>query len=167
MKGWAWCSRNAEPVEHAAALRNLKLLVGSGCLEFPQGMVGMDSLNKHVEQISFRQCLTFCEHRQLKGWQPRFQITVAKSSIWTMTMTMPCTQVENSRPGWERFWTYDLNLTRFPNAFPASSKYTTVISSGLRNSSSWRLNWNYTWTTCSEAGSSAWNSKKERQEWMS
>ena len=84
-----------------------------------------------------------------------------------MTMTMPCTQVENSRPGWERFWTYDFKLTCFPNTFPASSKCTTVISSGLRNSSCWRLNSNYTWTTCSKVGSSAWNSKKERQEGMS
>ena len=130
-----------------------------------------------------------------------------------MTMTMPCTQVENSRPGWEcwehpcrhgslggsnlfsgltsalkpsrgrtcmgperawleknlweRFWTYDFNLTCFPDAFPASSNCTTVISSGLQNSSSWRMNSNYTWTTCSKVGSSAWNSKKERQEGMS
>ena len=44
-----------------------------GCLEFQQGIAGMDSLNKHVQQISFRQCVTFCEHRQLKGWQPHFQ----------------------------------------------------------------------------------------------
>ena len=27
----------------------------------------MDALNKHVEHISFRQCVTFCEHRQLKA----------------------------------------------------------------------------------------------------
>ena len=59
---------------------------GSGSLEWPKEMVGMDSLNKHdkhVEQISFRQCVTFCEHRQLKGWQPHFQPTKAKSSIST------------------------------------------------------------------------------------
>ena len=123
--------------------------------------------SNHVEQVSFRQCITCREHWQLKGWQPHFQTTVAKSSIWTMTMTMPCTQVENSRPGWERFWTYDFNLTCFPDAFPASSKCTTVISSGLQNSSSWRMNSNYTWTTCSKVGSSAWNSKRERQEGMS
>ena len=36
----------------------------------------MDSRNKHVEQISFRQCVTFCEHRQLKGWQPHV------NSLW-------------------------------------------------------------------------------------
>ena len=54
------------------------------CLEFQKGMAGMDVLNKHVEQISFRQCITFCEHRQLKGWQPHFQPTVAKSSISTI-----------------------------------------------------------------------------------
>ena len=37
-----------------------------GCLEF----LKMDSLDKHVEQVSFRQCVTFCRHRQLTGWQP-------------------------------------------------------------------------------------------------
>ena len=67
-KGWAWWNHNAELVEHAAALRKPKLLAGSGCLEFPQGIVGKDSLNKHVALISFRQCITFCEHWQLKGW---------------------------------------------------------------------------------------------------
>ena len=36
-----------------------------------------------VEQISFRQCLTVCEHGQLKGWQPCLQPTEAKSSIST------------------------------------------------------------------------------------
>ena len=35
----------------AAALRDLKLLVGSGGFDFTKGM---DSLDKHVEQISFR-----------------------------------------------------------------------------------------------------------------
>ena len=45
---------------------------------------GMDSLNKHVEQVCFRHGVTFCEHGQLKGWQPHFQPTVAKSSISTI-----------------------------------------------------------------------------------
>ena len=43
----------------------------------------MDSLKKHVERTSFRQCVTFWEHRQLKGWQPHFQPTIAKSPIST------------------------------------------------------------------------------------
>ena len=43
---------NAEMVERTAALRNLKLLVGSGGLEFPKGIAGMDSLNKHVRNKS-------------------------------------------------------------------------------------------------------------------
>ena len=43
-------------MEHAAAVRKL-LPPGSGCLEFLKGMAGMDSLNKHVQQISFRQCV--------------------------------------------------------------------------------------------------------------
>ena len=46
----------------------------------------MDSQNKHVEQISFRQCVAFCEHGQLKGWQPRFQPTAAKISILAMVL---------------------------------------------------------------------------------
>ena len=50
-------------------------------MKFPKGVAGMDSLNKHVEQISFRQCVTLWEHRQLKGWQPHFQPTIAESSI--------------------------------------------------------------------------------------
>ena len=63
--------------------RDLKLLVGSGGLDFTKGM---DSLDKHVEQISFGQWITFFEHGQLKGWQPqpRFQPTKAKSSISTI-----------------------------------------------------------------------------------
>ena len=62
---------------------------GVDAWHFHKGMAGMDpetNTSNHVEQISFRQCVTFCEHRQLKGWQPRFQTTVAKSSISTMTM---------------------------------------------------------------------------------
>ena len=87
-KGWAWCKHNAELVECAAALGNLKLLTRSGCLAFPKGMAGMDSLNNHVEQISFRQCVTFCKSGQLKGWQPHFQPTVAKKSISTHCNSM-------------------------------------------------------------------------------
>ena len=63
--------------------RELKLLVGSGGLDFTKGSKGMDSLDKHVEQISFRHCVTFCGHGQLKGWQPHFQSTGAKSSSST------------------------------------------------------------------------------------
>ena len=36
-----------------------KLLVESGDLDFTKGM---DSSDKHVEQISSRQRITFCEH---------------------------------------------------------------------------------------------------------
>ena len=73
---------NAELVEHTAALRDLKLLVGSGGLDFTKGM---DSLDKHVKQISFRKCITFREHGQLKGWQPHFQPTDAKVSILSIS----------------------------------------------------------------------------------
>ena len=39
-------------MERTVALRNL-LLVESGCLEIPNGMAGIDSLDKHLEQVSF------------------------------------------------------------------------------------------------------------------
>ena len=41
-------------------------------------------VDKHVEQISFRQWVTFSEHGQLKGWQPHFEPIVAKNSISTI-----------------------------------------------------------------------------------
>ena len=63
--------------------RELKLLVGSGCWEFPKGMAGMDSLDKHVEQVSFPQCITCCEHGQPKGWPPRCRSTI---SIYIVTV---------------------------------------------------------------------------------
>ena len=43
-------------------------------------------MNKHVQHISFRQCITFCEHRQLKGWPARFQPTEASSSVYSSHM---------------------------------------------------------------------------------
>ena len=49
-------------VEHAAALRDLKLLVGSGGLEYPKGIAAMDALNTFVKQISFGQYFTFSDH---------------------------------------------------------------------------------------------------------
>ena len=81
MKQWAWCKQNVEMVERTAALRNLNLLAGIGCLEFQKEMAGMDSWNKHVEQISFRQCITFREHRQLKGWQPPLPTHCGKKAV--------------------------------------------------------------------------------------
>ena len=85
-------------MERTAALRDLKLLIGSGSLDFAKGM---HSLDKRVEQISFQQCVTFREHGQLKGWQPHFQPTVAKSSISTHC---------NSRHGKWTNKTHDCNI---------------------------------------------------------
>ena len=70
-KGWAWSKHNiADLVERTVALRNL-LLVESGCLEIPNGMAGRDSLDdKHIQQISFRQCITFCQHGSWKAGSP-------------------------------------------------------------------------------------------------
>ena len=51
-------------------------MVESGGLDFTKGM---DSLDKDVAETSFQQCVTFSEHGQLKGWQPHFQPTEAKS----------------------------------------------------------------------------------------
>ena len=71
-KGWAWCNHNAELMERTSALKNLQLLVGTASCELPKGIAGMDSLNKHVERISFRQSVPVCVHLQPKGWQPQF-----------------------------------------------------------------------------------------------
>ena len=72
--------------ERTVALRNL-LLVETGWFEFQNGTAGMDVLNKHVEQISFRQCHVL-RTSELKGWQPHFPPTVAKSSILTQCNSM-------------------------------------------------------------------------------
>ena len=82
-------------MERTAALRNLKLLVGIGGFEFTKGM---DSLDKHVQQSSFRQGVTFSEHGQLKGRRPRFQPTVAKNSISTIVNWFAAVTCHN----WER-----------------------------------------------------------------
>ena len=99
-EGWEWCNHNAELVERTVALSNLKLLVGSGCLAFPKQMAGMDSWNKHVKQISFGQWVTFCEPRWLKGWQPHFQPTVAKSSISTSVPWFAAVSYHHCNKSW-------------------------------------------------------------------
>ena len=38
-------------------------------------------MSHQVGSISFREWVTFCEHGQLKGWQPHFQPTAAKSLV--------------------------------------------------------------------------------------
>ena len=96
-KGWASCKHDADLVEPTLALRNL-LLVGSGCLEFPKAIAGIDSLDKHVQQISCGQRVTSFEHGQLKGWQPHFQPTVAKSSISTSVRWFAAVSYHN----WEK-----------------------------------------------------------------
>ena len=79
----AWNSQG-EMAPPYAALRKLKLLVGSGGLDFTKGM---DSLNKNVEHISFHCIVTnlvdhnsmtkpsvsahgtgFCFRSAMKGW---------------------------------------------------------------------------------------------------
>ena len=75
-------------------------------------MAGIDSLDKHVQQISFRQCVTFCEHRQLKGWQPHVQLTVAKSSISTnesLVCSSHIAQLRAQSLHCKKSWTPQLN----------------------------------------------------------
>ena len=71
-KGWAWCKHDAELVEGAATVR--KQASGRAWM---LGIAGMDSLHN----ITCRQCVTLSEHPQLKGWQPRFKPTEAKSLV--------------------------------------------------------------------------------------
>ena len=59
--------------------------IWSGCLEFQKGNV----LNLHKEQISFRQCITFCQHGSWKAGSPASNpllLNVAKSSILAMVL---------------------------------------------------------------------------------
>ena len=80
-KGWAWCRHLMQRWRNVLRLSGTSSFWQVGCLEFHKWIVGMDSLDKHVQHISFRQYITFCKHRQLKGWQPHVQLTVAKISI--------------------------------------------------------------------------------------
>ena len=68
--------------------------VGSGHLDFTKGM---DSLDKHVKQISFRQCIAFREHGQLKGCQPHFQPTDAKIVIGLQQSDITCHNREHNQ----------------------------------------------------------------------
>ena len=54
--------------------------------------------NKHVEQICFRQCFTFCEHRQLKAWQPHFPPTVAKAQSWLIATAWQMGKIFSNKP---------------------------------------------------------------------
>ena len=120
-KGWAWCNHNAELMERTVPLRDLKLLVGSGGLDFTKGM---NSLDKHVKQISFRQCITFREHGQLKGWQPHFQPTDAKISILSISTIVHWFAAVTCHK-WER------------NQYPVTQTLDTITLIIVRNKS-WR-----------------------------
>ena len=71
---------HAELMERAAALRDLKLLLGIGSLDFDKRHGFLRPTCPSCWTNLLRQCVTFCEHRQLKGRQPRFQLIVAKNS---------------------------------------------------------------------------------------
>ena len=58
----------------------------ASCREFMIGIPERSCRNGCLKQVCRTNLLSaveFCEHRQLKGWQPHFQPTVAKSSIST------------------------------------------------------------------------------------
>ena len=59
-----------------------------------------NGLDKHVEQISFGQWVTFCEPRWLKGWQPHFQPTVAKSWILTSVPWFAAVSYHHCNKSW-------------------------------------------------------------------
>ena len=120
--------------------------------------------SNHVEQVSFRQCITFREHRQLKGWQPRFQTTVAKSSVYDYDSDHA---LHTSRELQARLRKI-LNLRLKPNVLEIHDRHFVRSSKQQLLAVELKLYMgHFPWTTCSKAGSSAWNSKKERQEWMS
>ena len=85
-KAWAWCNHNAELVECAAALRDLKLLVGSGLIFHKRHGILRQACRKNL--LSAVRQWHVLRHGQLKGWKPHFQPTVAKSSISTHCNSM-------------------------------------------------------------------------------
>ena len=72
-KGWAWYSRDL--MQRWRNVRDSQEAQASG-REWMLGIPKRKGENG-FQQISFRQCITFCKHRQLKGWQPRFQLREA------------------------------------------------------------------------------------------
>ena len=69
-KGWEWC--NHDLMQRWRNVRGSQEAQASGrewrlCFYKTHGL-----------------CITFCEHRQLKGWQPHVQLTVTKVSISTI-----------------------------------------------------------------------------------
>ena len=82
-KGWEWCKHNAELVERTAALRDLKLLVGSGGLDFPKGM---DLWNKSSQRTWAAERLVApttqpklcCDRHELLGWTKDSKFWVEK-----------------------------------------------------------------------------------------
>ena len=81
----AICNQNAELVRCAAALRDLKLLVGSGGLDFDTWHGFLRQICRiNIFSIFFGNASHLSEHGQLKGWPPHFEPTVAKNSISTI-----------------------------------------------------------------------------------
>ena len=150
-----------------AALRKLKILVGSGGLDFTKGM---DSLNKHVQQISFRQCVTVCEHRQLKGWQPHIQLT--RSSISALVRWLAAVSQHN----WQHnhcivtiLW--DHNSVTKPSASLHMTGFFCSCNEGMGMMQPWfnaemaeRTRLSKSSSFCQ--GVDAWNSHKEWWEWI-
>ena len=73
-----------------------------------QGRIaGMDSFDRHVEQISFRHCITFFEHGNMgptskegnkRPWRPQ-----TKTSIWNFTVTgMSCLERARTNFGYRK-----------------------------------------------------------------
>ena len=178
-KGWAWCSHNAKLLECTAALRNL-LLAGSGCLEFPKGMAGMDSLNKHVEQISFRHWVKFSIMGSWKAGSPTSNPLWLKFSTidhWFAAVT--CHNWEhNQYPVIQIFDTINHCIVRNKSRRPQLRDHSASLSeTGLflqlqRRDGHDAAKMQSWWSvlrlseTCFWQGVNAWNSKKEWREWI-
>ena len=66
-----WCNHNEmQSWRTYCRSRELKLVVGSGGLDFTKGSKGVDSLDKHVEQICFPQWVTLANIGSWKAGTP-------------------------------------------------------------------------------------------------
>ena len=100
-QGWEWCNHNAGLLECTAALSNLKLLVGSGCLEIANRKDGNGFLRKTCRTNLFWAVSHMLRTSvQLKSWQPHFQATVAKSSISTSVCWFAAVSYHHCNKSW-------------------------------------------------------------------
>ena len=103
--------------------RSLKLLGGIGGFEIQKGMAGMDFLDKHVQQISFRQDASHLENmgswkagspasnpRRLKAESRQFVVDLKQSLCKTTEITINITVIQILDTTTLCFWMHDASI---------------------------------------------------------